>query len=332
MGWRKWNLLVFMLVVFSIIYPCVGQPMPKKTPEIFAIVTYVGNDIQERSARAFIKSVRELGGKYRDSKIYIILANPVNFPGDSLKGANVILLPLEMDPEFSKYPLAIKAFVSAQVEKIVKDEVTSLAWFDPATLVLNSLDELDLENKYGVAIRPVSLVNTIGIVPGSEPNDYWAPIYEELGLNFKNVPAYETVVDEKSIQPYFNCEIFAVDPSLGIFTEWARLLTKFLKDENYQKNVCTTFLRRLFLHQAILSGVIISRVNPKNIKPLSIKTGYPFGQHEQLSVQKQIKSLNELSAIIFDYQWEKNPKWMDIIPSYEPLKKWLIATYSEYQK
>ncbi len=332
MRWRKRHLLVLMLMVFSITNPSLGQSLPEKTPEIFAIATYVGNDIQERSAKAFIKSVRELGGKCRDSKIYIILADPVNFPGDSLKGANVKLLPLEMDPEFTKYPLAIKAFVAAQVEKIVKDEVASLAWFDPATLVLNSLDELDLENGYGVAIRPVSLVNTIGIAPGSEPNDYWTPIYKELGLNFKNIPAYETVVDEKPIQPYFNCEIFSVDPSLGIFTEWSKLLTKLLKDEEYQENVCTTFQRRLFLHQAVLSGVIISRVNPENIKPLSIKTGYPFGQHEQLSIQKQIKSLNELSAIIFDYQWEKNPGWMDLIPSYEPLTEWLTETFNEYRK
>jgi len=300
------------------------------TLDSMAIVTYVSNNIQERSTRAFIRSVRDLGGKYQDSKIYIVLADPVNFPGDSLKGTNVILLPLEMDPEFMKYPLAIKAFVAAQVEETVKDEAASLAWFDPATLVLNSLDELDLENGYGVAIRPVSLVNTIGIAPGSEPNDYWAPIYKELGLNFKNVPAYETVVDEKPIQPYFNCEIFSVDPSLGIFSEWAKVMTKFLRNEKYQKNVCNTFLRKLFLHQAILSGVIVSKVNPENIKPLSIKTGYPFGQHERLSAQKQVASLNTLSAIIFDYQWEENPKWLGKIPSHAPLKNWLIETYKDY--
>ncbi len=312
--------------------PYLGQKPPGKMPEIFAIVTYASDNIQERSTRAFIKSVRELGGEYRGTKIYIVLGDPTNFPCESLRGKNIVLLPLEADPSLLNYPLAIKAFAAAQVEKIVKDKVSSLAWFDPATLVLGSLKELDLENGYDAAVRPVSLVNTIGISPGSKPDDYWAPIYEKLGLDFKNLPAYETVVDEKPIQPYFNCEIFSVDPSLCIFTDWADLLTKFLKDENYQKNVCNTFLRRLFLHQAVLSGVIVSKVKPENIKPLSIKTGYPFGQHERLSDQKRIKSLNELSTIIFDYQWEKNPRWMEKIPVREPLKKWLIDTYNDYIK
>lgn len=297
-----------------------------------AIVTYVGNDVQERSTRALIKSLRELGGKYREAKVYVLLADPAHFPAESLESDNVILLPLEADTDLQTYPLAIKAFAAAQAEKIVKNEVSSLAWFDPATLVLGSLDELDLDGTYGVAIRPVSLVNTIGIPPGEKANDYWSPIYKELELDYRRLPAYETVVDGKPIQPYFNCEIFSVDPSLGIFSGWAHLLTKLLKDEAYQKNVCTTFLRRLFLHQAVLSGVIMSKVKPSDIKPLSIKTGYPFNQHEQLAVHKQVRSLNELSAVIFDYQWEKESDWMEKIPAQGKLKIWLTEAYADYKK
>jgi len=298
----------------------------------FAIVTYVNDNVHERSTRSFIKSVRELAGKYSNSKIYIVLADPQNFPCESLKGENIFLLPLKADTSLLNYPLAIKAFVAAQVEKIVKNDVSTLAWFDPATLVLNSLEELDLDNKLKVAIRPVSLLNTIGITPGTEPNDYWAPIYNEFGLDYKNVPAVETVVDEKPIQAYYNCEIFSVDPKLGILTKWAEALTKFLKDENYQNNVCNTFLKRLFLHQAVLSAVITSKANEQDIKSLSIKTGYPFGQHDQLSENKKIKTLNELSAIIFDFRWERRAKWMEKIDVNEPLKGWLINTFIDYCK
>ncbi|MBN2355649.1 MBL fold metallo-hydrolase, partial [candidate division KSB1 bacterium] len=218
------------------------------------------------------------------------------------------------------------------VERLVKDKATTLAWFDPATLVLDSPDELDLENRYGVSIRPVSLVNTIGIPSDTAPNDYWAPIYRELGLNYTTLPGYTTIVDEQPIQPYFNCEIFSVDPRLGICTEWAGMLTKFLKDESYQQNVCNTFLRRLFLHQAVLSAVIMSKVTAQDIKPLSIRTGYPFGQHDQLADDKKINTLNGLSAVIFDYQWEHNPAWMDKIPVSGTLKEWLVEAYIDYCK
>jgi hypothetical protein len=73
-------------------------------------------------------------------------------------------------------------------------------------------------------------------------------------------------------------------------------------------------------------------VDPENIKLLSIKTGYPFNQHEKLAARKQIKSLNELSAIIFDYCWEEDPEWMKKIPAQGNLKDWLAEAYADYRK
>ncbi|MCJ7681715.1 MAG: hypothetical protein MUP70_13375, partial [Candidatus Aminicenantes bacterium] len=186
--------LLFILLTAALYTGLADSRPVQNKGDTFAILTYAGDNIQERSTRAFIRSVRDLAGPYSGSTIYIVLSDPENFPCESLKGKNVVLLPLEMDPEFKGYPLALKAFVAAQVEKIVDDDVTTLAWFDPATLVLNSLEELDLENKYGAAARPVSLVNTIGIEPGSEPDDYWAPIYKEFGLEYREVPSYTTIV------------------------------------------------------------------------------------------------------------------------------------------
>ncbi len=298
----------------------------------FAIVTYTGDAIQERSTRVFIKSLRDRGGKYKNAPIYVVLTDPEYMPGRSLTGDNIHILTLEMDSTCSTYPLAVKAFAAARVEAIVKDHCSTLAWFDPATLILDSLDELDLENRHGVSVRPVSLVNTIGIPPATEPDAYWKPLYQALDLNYQTLPGYTTIVDEKPIQPYFNCEIFSVDPRRGIFAEWARQLAQFIKNETYQKEVCTTFLRRLFLHQAVLSAVIIARVAPEEIKPLSIRTSYPFGQHDQLASSKKVKTLNELSAAIFDYQWEKNPNWLEKIPAEGPLKEWLIEAFIEYRK
>ena len=149
------------------------------------------------------------------------------------------------------------------------------------------MDALNLENNFDAAIRPVSLSNNISIPPGVEPNDYWAPIYKETGIDYKNLPILETIVDEVKIQPYYNCEVYSINPKLGICSEWARILTKLLKDENFQKSTCTTFLRRLFLHQAVLSGVITSKIKQEKIKSLPITSGYPFNQHERLSAQNR---------------------------------------------
>ncbi len=243
-----------------------------------------------------------------------------------------MVLPLEMERAFLDYPLALKAFAAAQVEKKVADTVATLVWLDPGVMVLNSLADLDLDGKFTAAVRPVTLANTIAMPPQSEPDDYWKPIYEETGLDFKALPVLETIADEVKIQPYYNCEVFSFNPGLGIAGEWARLLGRFLKDENYQKTACTTFLKRLFLHQAVLSAVISSRAKPDRIKALPLASGYPFNQHEKLSASKKAASLNDLSVAIFDYAWDRIPGWMEKVAIREPLKGWLFDTYLDYLK
>lgn len=311
-----------------------GELFSNHNEHKIAIVTYVQTHEQIRSVKSLIKSIRHFGGKYSESPIYVILGDPENFIGQKLKGENVVLLPLEMDDSFKSYPLAIKAFAMAQVERRVKNKSVSLVWFDPGTLVLNmkSLEELDLDGRYGVAIRPVSLTNSIGLTPGTAPNAFWKPIYQACGLDYQKLPSVTTVVDEVDIQPYYNCEIFSINPKLGIAEAWAELLSKLLKDDAYQRDACTSFVRRLFLHQAVLSGVITSRVEHSKIKDVPIRNSYPFNQHRQLVREKQIASLNELNAVIFDQAWNRSSTWMNRIPAEDPLRAWLMDTYLEYSQ
>jgi hypothetical protein len=122
-----------------------------------------------------------------------------------------------------------------------------------------------------------------------------------------------------------------VNPKLGICREWAIQLSGLLRNDPYQKTSCTTFLRQLFLHRAVLSAVVTSRIQKNRIKLLPLTSSYPFNQHGKLTSASKITSLNELKIIIFDYAWAKIPEWMEIIPSNEPLKSWLMETYLEYR-
>ena len=310
----------------------IGVPAQDGSAAQSAIVTFVSNHEQERAVQALVKSVRELSGAYRASKIFVLTTDEKELGCAALKQDGIEVLSLQMEREFMDYPLALKAFAAAQVEKKVKDSIDTLIWLDPGVIVLNSLAALDLGEDFDAAVRPVTLANTIAIAPQTAANDYWEPIYRETGLDFKSLPSFETIVDPIPIQPYFNCEVFSFKPRLGIAAEWARLLTRFLKDEEYQKNACTSFLRKLFLHQAVLSAVIVSKAKPDRIKALPLASGYPFGQHERLAAAKKTASLNDLSLAIFDNAWDRTPSWMEKVAIKEPLKGWLFDTYLEYLK
>lgn len=322
--------IVFTIIV--LIASClIGKTLAGEKSRV-AIVTYISNNEQERAVIALIKSIRELSAQYRDINIYIALCDPDNSLAISLKDEDVSLIPLEIERRYLEYPLAIKAFAAAQVEKIVKTDLNTLIWMDPGVIVLKPFDALLLDKNYDVVIRPVTLSNNIGLSPGERPNDYWAPIYKENNLQNKQLQTIKTIVDEVEIQPYYNCEVFAINPKLGLCQKWVQTLSKLLEDKQYQATVCTTFSRKLFLHQVVLSGVIAANVKPNRIKPLQVTHAYPFNQHEQLSKEKQVSSLDELSVVIFDYAWEQIPDWLQKLPVNEPLKTWLSDTYLDYLK
>jgi len=127
---------VFICILLLAIANLFSQSL-RNIEKKLAIVTYASDNEQERSVKALIKSVRELSANYRNCKIYVVLGDPENFPGTSLMGKNVELLPLKMNKAFMDYPLAFKAFAAAQVEKIVKNKTETLVWFDPSVIVLN---------------------------------------------------------------------------------------------------------------------------------------------------------------------------------------------------
>jgi len=260
----------------------------------------------------------------------VVLTDSVKAQSDSLRGKDVLFVPLSTDRSILQYPLAIKAFAAARVEELVKNDADTLIWFDPGVIVLNSIEALDLLGKYDVAVRPVTLSNTIGIPPDVEPNEYWAPIYGETGVVQGALRTVKTLVDELEIRPYFNCEVFSVNPKTGICAAWAQILERRLRDGSYQERSCTTFLRRLFLHQAVLSGVITSRVNAEKTKPLPVACGYPFNQHDRLPAPKRISALNEAAVVIFDQAWNENPGWLDQIKVEDPLRTWLRDTHREF--
>lgn len=321
----KKMIAVSALTLFFLAFLC-AAPAADKT----VLVSFVSSHEQERAVNALIQSVRERGGACRSSRIYVLNSDPAEFSCRSLRQDNVQVLPLQMPQSLRDYPLALKAFAAAQVERIVADRVDTLVWLDPGVIVLKPLSDLELSDDYDVAVRPVTLANTIGIPPHSAPNEYWQPIYRRLRIDYRTLPSLETVADSVPIQPYYNCEVFAFNPGIGLARRWAELLRELIQDENYQKNICNTFLRRLFLHQAVLSGLISSRIRPDRIKPLPLDSAYPFSQHERLPAGKKAAAMCDLSVAIFDSTWSQDPAWMNRMVIDSELKDWLGKVYRSY--
>ncbi len=299
-------------------------------PARFAVVTYVLDPDQERKADVLIKSLRRFGGDYSGVPVYVVLGDPRGLPCARLRQAGVHLVPTDADELGRRYPLAIKAYAAAQIELLTADRIDTLAWFDPETIVVGSIQALDLGDRYDVAVKPVFKRNNVGLPADAPPDAFWEPVYRASGLNPANIPVVKTIAEERSVKAYFNCEVFSVRPRVGILREWRSRLEPFLKDPDYQRTACPDFLHRLFLHQAVLSAVVVSKTQASGRAELPDSCGYPLNLHHELPRARKAASLNGLSVVILETLWDDRPDWLEIMEVREPLRSWLKQAFTDY--
>jgi len=299
--------------------------------ERFAIVTYILTPDQEKKAEVLIKSLRRFGGDYGGVPVYVVLGNPREVPCPRLRQDGVELVPIEAGEPGRRYPLAIKAYAAARIERLTEDRFDTLAWFDPETLVVGPPQALDLGDRYDAAVKPVFKLNTVALPADAPPDAFWKPIYQAAGLSIEEIPAVKSILEGRPIKAYFNCEIFSVRPRIGIFREWAARLEPLLQDQEYQRTACPDFLHRLFLHQAVLSAVIISKVQARRRAELPDSCGYPLNLHRDLPQARRAPALNGLSGVILENVWDDDPDWFNLLEIREPLLGWLRQAYSDYK-
>lgn len=340
---RKASIFMAMAILFTAI------GLPAETAKSFqpaekqalAFVTYIGAPYQESAAAMLVDSIRTWGGEYRNSPIYVVLTDPKT-QGIRLKDKNVELIPLKLEELVLNYPFAAKAYAAGKVEELIAGKVRSLAWFDPETLLFRPPREMDLEDGIAAAVAPVQFVNT-GQAENEPVNTYWAPIYRRCHLDLKKLFIVETGVDCKRIRAWLNCGMFAVRADRGLCREWAKVLDEFLHDQEYQRTAITDAVHKTFLHQAVISTLIVSRLDRQEIRMFPFGYNYPLYCHGldfkvatgtyQVPAHKKAKKLNDLTSVFHESFWYNHPDWMNFIPTAEePLRKWLTDAFNAYIK
>jgi hypothetical protein len=133
-------------------------------------------------------------------------------------------------------------------------------------------------------------------------------------------------VDASIIRAYLNCGIFSVRPERGLLREWARILDEFLRDREYQRTACSDTKHQTFLHQAVFTSVLVSRLARNEIRFLPREYGYPLHLHSRMPQGKKASKLDDLVSVFHESLWTSNAGWLGSIPPIsEPLKKWLTG-------
>jgi hypothetical protein len=269
-----------------------------------------------------IDSIRSFGGALSDCPIWLFEADPQKAPCSSLQSMDVQVLPLSMPDTVRRYYFADKVYACAQAEEMAGPGVQSLIWIDPACLIIKPPLLFDLGQSFDAAVRPVHIRN-VGLGPTEPLDGFWNKICETVGMHDIQTTV-ETFVDGQRIRSYFNSHAFAINPSTGLLRRWFEYFKALVCDEAYQRTTCQDERHQIFLHQAVLSALLVARLDPKRVRVLPPDYNYPYNLHQSVPPKRRAAALNDPVCITYEDR-PLDPDRVDDVDIHDPLRSWLAG-------
>lgn len=288
--------------------------------------TKAGSEDELYSARLLVESLREFGGQLSSCPIWLFDFHASGGEVDHQSGLDVETISARVPESMKGYELADKVHSCAEAERLAPPHIESLVWISPDNLFVSPPDLYILGDSHDVAVRPVHVKN-VGLAIGEPLDTYWSRIFEIAGIELPEF-SVESYVDRRHLRGYFNSHSYCVKPALGLFRRWSECFEMLLHDGEFQTSSCSEELRRVFLHQAILSALTLSMVNPDRIRILPPSYCYPYNLQEFIPQYRRAASATELVSIVYEDR-SLDPAAMTDIKMERPLESWLADRLAE---
>jgi len=240
-----------------------------------------------------------------------------------LLALDVSLLPFRTNREILGFPLAGDVSAAALAESKASNQAELLAWLGGNTLVIQEPRELLLPSNKALGFRPVH--HTLIGSRYDEPLDpFWTLIYHYCNVPETRVFPMMTHVDGTRIRPYFNAGLLVTRPERHLLQGWHETFFRVYQEPPIQRFYQKDERYAVFVHQAVLSGVILSMLETSGIQELPPTYNYPLHLHAQDVTDHRPSSLEEL--VTFRHEgFYTDPQWINRIPAKEPLKHWIAS-------
>ena len=258
------------------------------TGDLSFIICTEHGDLESKSL-LLAESIRNFGGKYKNSPIYSFQPRKGLSISDTTKKIfeklNVVHCEIDLNKNYPDYPLANKPYTADYAERNIETEI--LVFCDSDQVVLQAPSALLLSSEYDVGINPVEVKN-IGTDGERDENlEYWLKLYQIADV--KTNSFVRTSVTNEKILSYWNSGLVAVRREKKIFNLWRELFDDVMKKELFPRT------GRNFVEQSTLSTVI-ARLGIRVIQ-LPATYNYPLPYHDKLSKDKRAANLDELHTL-----------------------------------
>ena len=289
---------------------------------VFAMMADEGE--LEKETLILSRSIRAFAGNFCSNPIWILFPDEFSHLSQSLlkeyEQLEIQLIPFSIDRAVLKFPYAAKIYAASLAEDLAFNHFERLAWFDATSILIQQPDPLIIPNNISLGYRPVDHT-LIGSLYHEPLDAFWNNIYQACGVSQEFLFPMPTMADLNIIRPYFNAGFLVIRPE-------AALLHKSMENfkMHYRKKIFQDFFYqderyKIFFHQAILSGTILSSLAPEEMVMLKNTINYPLHMHFEIPQDRRINTMNDLTS--GRYCMSYNPNWLGSIPVEEPLKSWL---------
>lgn len=285
-------------------------------------LTLIRSAKEKAYAQVLIDSIRAFGGEMNECPIWVFESNTRQEVRYDFAGNSVQVIPLNVPSAVRDYLFADKVYVCAQAEAMASSNVQSLIWIDPSCLIVNPPTLFALGAAFDAAVRPVHIRN-VGQLADEPLDDFWRAIYATVGVNDVAMTV-KSFMDTQRLRAYFNTHAFAINPAKGLCARWRDAFTSLISDVTFQARVCADERHQIFLHQAIVSALLATALDPQRIRILPPTYNYPYNLQVHVPIEKRAQSLDDL--VCFTYEDRAiDPGAITDIAIDERLRAWLAV-------
>ena len=301
-----------------------------QTKLVFASIVFPDRS-SETNALLLAESIRAFAGSLSHTPVWFYVPQDgkqlSRIVRNKLSALDVTLIPFDVDEEVLRFPFTGHSIAAAQAESRASDQANFVAWLSPNTIVLQEPRDFLLQDNRTLGFKPVH--HTLLGSRYDEPLDsFWALIYCYCNVPGDRVVPMMTHVEGEKIRPYINSGLLVTRPERSLLRAWC---DAFL--EAYQEPAFREFYQQdkryaIFIHQAILSGVILSMLATEEMQELPQTYNYPLHLHTEDITGNRPSGLEELVTVRHEGFYQ-DPDWSKKMPAGEPIKQWIAERLLE---
>jgi hypothetical protein len=279
-----------------------------------------------RQAIVLIRCLRTFGGQFAHRPVWMWVPAGEDMFSEAdqaeLARLDVRQFSFEVDSNVGAFPFAPKVLAAAYAESLAQTEkVERLVWMDSDTLVIQEPNGLLIPPETQLGYCPVHhrLIGSRLIDP---LDAFWSLVYETCSVPPERVFAMRTVIDEVDIRPYINAGCMVTRPETGLLRAWSDQFRVLYRDARFEAFYEQHMLYRIFVHQALLAGVMMARLTSSEMIELSRRFNYPLHLYADHESANRPASINDLVTCRYESVFDESG-WQDRLPIAGELKDWI---------